>query len=621
MAEMEISRALREIRMACDAHESDDFRPFFFIAGAGISHPPIPLSSEIQEHCRTKATGEGEPDAASTGDAMKDYSHWFECAYPHAAERQQYLQDLLRGQPISAANLRLAHILESGRVADIVVTPNFDDLLARGLALFGKECVVCDHPQTAQRIDPERRGVVQIVHVHGSYWFYDCCNLSEEISERSADSRNTMMTMGSLLDRILAKRSALVVGYSGWEKDVIMASLRRRLQGQRLAYRLYWFCYRSSDLERLPAWLRDHSDVRFVLPTESGEIVSSISTMHPGSSPSDESKGHGSSDPERVMSARSVLDAIVSHFKLAAPKLTSDPLGFYAEQLKRSVLRDRSRSKEDLYSIQGVIHRISQGRRLESRDRQARDVALEKVRDALRRSEYTEVIKNATAIDPTSLEIQQVDELIAAMEEAIKSEKLKADDSPEGHVPACKLLSQLAEAHRSSLEARADYLVMFAGNSRGNHLYQKRNDVVNAIAAYDELIARYDKTGSRDLLPHLARSYNGKACALVKGGDLEQALKIFQEASDRFPDCGEVTVFATNNVAIMLNEAGRLEEAIAQNERAIGCLTRFPKEEIVKGIAAVETLKKKLSVAVAAKKAAAEKAAAEKAAADKVAVA
>jgi hypothetical protein len=146
MAVMEIGKALREIRTPCETHANDDFRPFFFIVGAGVSNPPIPLSSEIERKCRAKAIADGEPDLAPTGDAMKDYSHWFDCAYPHAAERQRYLQDLLRGQPISAANLRLAHILESGRVADIVVTPNFDDLLARGLTLFGKECVVCDHP-------------------------------------------------------------------------------------------------------------------------------------------------------------------------------------------------------------------------------------------------------------------------------------------------------------------------------------------------------------------------------------------------------------------------------------------------------------------------------------------
>ncbi|MGA2798448.1 MAG: SIR2 family protein [Thermoguttaceae bacterium] len=619
MASIEIDKALREIRIACDAHIKDGFHPFVFIVGAGVSHPPIPLSSEIQEHCRTKAMADGEPDLAPTGDAMKDYSHWFDCAYPHAAERQYYLQDLLRDQPISAANLRLAHILESGRVADIVVTPNFDDLLARGLALFGKECVVCDHPNTAQRIDPERHNVVQIVHVHGSYWFYDCCNLSDEISDRSTGSAHSTMTMGSLLDRVFAKRSPLVVGYAGWEEDVIMASLRRRLQGQRLAYRLYWFCYRDTDLDHLPAWLREHRDVRFVLPAPSSRPAADVSTVLPGAAVTGDGKSHGSSAPEPLLSARSVLDAIVSDFKLDAPKLTRDPLTFYEEHLKRSVLYDKSNPNEDLYSIQGVIHRISQGRKLEAQARQARDIALEKVRDALRRSEYTEVIKNAAAIDPASLEIPQVNELIAAMEEAIRSDKLKADDSAEGHAPACKLLAQLAEAHRSSLETRTDKLIFWAGGSRANHLYQKRNNVADAVALLDELISQYGAQDSSELEALLARCFNSKGCALEKGGQLEQALKTFEETSHRFPNCGETTVYATNNAAIMLNKMGRLEEAIDQNERAIECIKRFPKEEMVKAAEIVENFRKTLNTSLAAKKAAAEKAAAEKAAAEKAA--
>jgi tetratricopeptide (TPR) repeat protein len=615
---IEIGRALREIRQACNPHASSDFRPFFFIVGAGISNPPIPLSGEIQDHCRAKALADGEPDVASSGDAMIDYSHWFDCAYPHAAERQQYLQELLRDQPISAANLRLAHILESGRIADKVVTPNFDDLLARGLGLFGKEYVVCDHPLTAQRIDPERHDVVQIVHVHGSYWFYDCCNLKEEIADRSANSADTTVTMSSLLDRILAKRSPLVIGYTGWEKDVIMASLRRRLQGQHLAYRLYWFCYRASDVDRLPAWLRDHRDVRFVGPAVSIRPSAIAASTPPGANVSDDSKDQSASDPEPVMSARSVLDAMVSDFKLAAPKLTSDPLTFYAEHLKRSVLSDQPNSAEDLYSIQGVIHRISQGRKLEATAREAREVALEKVRDALRRSEYTEVIKNAAAIDLANLEIQQVNELIAAMEEAIKADKLAPDDSSHGYASACELLSQLAEAHRSWLESKADKILLWTGGARANHLFQKRNEPAKAISIFDALISRYGADKSMHETNLIARCFNGKGCAQDKANQLEKALNTFKETASRFPESGEVTIYATNNVAVILNKLGRLEEAVAQNAQAVECVKRFPKEEVVKAAEVVENLRKTLSMALAVKtieaKAAAEKALAEKAA-------
>lgn len=114
----------------------------------------------------------------------------------------------------------------------------------------------------------------------------------------------------------------------------------------------------------------------------------------------------------------------------------------------------------------------------------------------------------------------------------------------------------------------------------------------------------------------MARCFWGKGCALEKDVQIEKALETFEEASRRFPDCGETTVYVTHNAAIMLERLGRLDEAIAQNERAIEFLKRFPKEEMTKGAESVERFRKTL----ADKKAAAEKAAAEKAAAEKAAV-
>jgi hypothetical protein len=110
---------------------------------------------------------------------------------------------------------------------------------------------------------------VQIVHVHGSYWFYDCCNLTDEIAQRSERSDQRNQTMASLLDRILANRSPIVVGYSGWENDVIMQALKRRLNGT-LPNNLYWVLHKRPNPEEspLPDWLWRHSDVKFVAPRE-----------------------------------------------------------------------------------------------------------------------------------------------------------------------------------------------------------------------------------------------------------------------------------------------------------------------------------------------------------------
>ncbi len=113
-------------------------------------------------------------------------------------------------------------------VTNLVVTTNFDDFLSQALSLFGRRHIVCDHPRTLERIDL-RSPDVQIIHIHGSYWFYDCCNLNAEISERAKGSSSTSFTMLSTLDDILRTHSPLVVGYSGWEGDVFMNALQRRM--------------------------------------------------------------------------------------------------------------------------------------------------------------------------------------------------------------------------------------------------------------------------------------------------------------------------------------------------------------------------------------------------------
>jgi hypothetical protein len=51
-----------------------------------------------------------------------------------------------------------------------------------------------------------------------------------EIEERSRSSAEHPFDMASLLDNILARHSPLTIGYGGWEGDVVMTALRRRLR-------------------------------------------------------------------------------------------------------------------------------------------------------------------------------------------------------------------------------------------------------------------------------------------------------------------------------------------------------------------------------------------------------
>src|SRR3990167_9348702 len=185
---IDLETAVNHIRRACNAGHKKGHSPFFFLVGGGISFPPIPLASEIVEHCKAKAAKECTRTTEPPGKQLIDiYSHWFDQAYPQPSDRQEYLRGLIEGKPLSHANLYLAHLLLENTITNLVVTPNFDDFLSRALTLFGKPHIVCDHPGTVGRIRPDRDDI-QIIHVHGAYWFYDCCKLQGESKERSQPS-------------------------------------------------------------------------------------------------------------------------------------------------------------------------------------------------------------------------------------------------------------------------------------------------------------------------------------------------------------------------------------------------------------------------------------------------
>lgn len=112
-----LNAAVTEIKLACDSMPEGSGRsPFFFVAGAGLSSPSIPLSAAIQDDCRNRArtVGRGEEPGPEVSAADR-YSHWFTAAFPHRKMRQEYLRTLISGAAITHATFRLADLLLQGK--------------------------------------------------------------------------------------------------------------------------------------------------------------------------------------------------------------------------------------------------------------------------------------------------------------------------------------------------------------------------------------------------------------------------------------------------------------------------------------------------------------------------
>jgi tetratricopeptide (TPR) repeat protein len=408
-----LEQAVSQLVQVARDREIGRRRPYFFLTGAGMSHPPLPLAAAITQQCMEVASSfdRGEPDDGCAD--SEPYSYWFATAFPNPHQRQRYLRQLIEDKPISSANLRLAHLLMSKELATLVVTVNFDDQLERAATIFGCPILVCDHPQTVGRIDSDSDDL-QLVHAHGSFWFYDLCNVTDEVWGRAQRSETTTNTMASLLDATFAHHTPMVLGYGGWEGDVVMQALKRRLAGQRLAYQLFWFCYEASAVKSLPDWLTHHPDVVFVMPAVTHSTVA-VRDSETQESPSGVEASQAETQPVLTLPAAMVLEKLIAGLGLDEPRLTADPLGFFADKLGASVASGQSEEGlKDIYLFESVIRKIERAN-LFLQAAGEFEKQLERARGLIRRSqmkEACEILKNLNVEQMQPEELQSLRELL-----------------------------------------------------------------------------------------------------------------------------------------------------------------------------------------------------------------
>ncbi|MBI3693689.1 MAG: SIR2 family protein [Acidobacteria bacterium] len=572
--ELSLKEAMGHIRNTCD--NCPQGHPFFFLVGAGISHPPIPLARDIVSDCKKHAQRYGSIDEPSTKSSTDAYSYWFQKAYHSPADRQGYLRKLIEERFISHANFHLAHLLLDKRVSNLVVTTNFDDFLSRALNLFGRTYIVCDHPGTIERIDPEREDI-QIVHVHGTYWFYDCCNLKGEIRERSKRSTKTAVSMADWLTRVCSKRSPLVVGYSGWEDDVVMSVLKRRLLTN-VGYNFYWFCYRASDVVTLPDWLKFHPNVCFVVPPRiegDGEAPLALVNLverPPIDAPGSSGRGHREIADTRgdpTLDARHVFESLIQIFELPAPTLVRDPLAFLAEHLRRDLPREEG--EPNSYFFGTVIQRLELAGRKLQESIQAVQGQMEGALDAVRRSQYREAIRAGAAISKGDLDPGQLRELMNAI--WVSSTRLLDDSEEElrGYEEVLSLVEILASQGVSDLplQERAAKAFLYKGITLGS-----LGRPLEAIAAYDEVVRRFEDAVEAGLREQVAEALVNKGFTLGALNRSEEAIAVYDEAVRRFGDAVEAglrerVARALVSKGFRLGALNRSEEGIAVYDEVV----------------------------------------------------
>jgi tetratricopeptide (TPR) repeat protein len=586
-----LDRALDNIKMTVDrAKHNGNPSPYFFIVGAGVSFPPVKLAGQIIEDCKTEAKKFGWSDEVSFPSKMKEYSIWFERAYSNPDDRRNYISDLIKDTKISDANLWLAHILSRGKISDLVVTPNFDDHLERALSLFGEQPIVCDHAGTVKRIETDRRGL-KIVHVHSSYRFYDACNLTSEIRAKAREK-----SIYGFLTDILGSKVPLIVGYSGWDGDVIMTVLKSELK-ERLRHNLYWFCYNEADIDNLPDWLKNTDNVHLVAATEivrkkCGEMTTEelkrigfregtdkIRVEIPGMYVGADTSLHASDVFLKL------IEKFAENYQDRVPEIFREPLEHFAKTLENSLppidekesngirlrLKDsieRVRKAAEWEKLEFEERRRQSERAQENNVHQSTALCLDQIKAAFTSSKFSDVIDLVKKLNLPELNAEQLNDLFERIE--YSSKQLSISNNYEYELDGYNLLIRIYDLQKSYSSENTELIRNAASKALVNKgfILDQLTRFEEAIQTYEEVERRFSDVTNSELLLSVANALVNKGYTLIQLKRFEESIAVCEEVEQRFGTIDEaafkeVVALSLVNKSLAIIQLKRFEESIA----------------------------------------------------------
>lgn len=573
MKDMQLAKAIEEIRDSKKTHEGT--WPYFFVVGAGISvkngeGPGIPLAPEIVERCEQRARDENRRLAPANASLPDRYMHYLDEVLYDATKRQEYLADLIepegKRQKIPLANTLLAQILLDKQTPFVVTTTNFDDFLTRALLLFDARPLIVEHAQTAGRVDVTS-SEIQVVHVHGTFRYYEMKNTQDEITSAAAMGDDNGVRMHLALDRLLERRAPLVIGYGGWEKDVVMRALRRRLNNQAMPHNVYWFCYRRSDKDLLPDWLRNHEHVKFVLPDEPQNTL--LVSPHRAESPAlvqpMEPEGLHEEEREPSLGAIHVFRTMMDKCGIQQATLLQDPLGHFAARLREalsvaedSVLQEVIRQVErasELYRAE--IDRNAKSRRDQLLNDLHAASAEGNVKGVI--GKCRELLKEGHALDPDILS------LIASTTFKLGS---TLDDNTEDELACYAAAIDVARIwkQRNLPEDGMALLCGLKAQIYAGSTHMKRGKWDLAVQAFNAAVDHYKSYPGLDFRQRVARATLWRGLTYIYAGDTKRAVQALGQtikdyAKDPQPALSELAAVARYNRGVAFAHAGDLKKA------------------------------------------------------------
>jgi Flp pilus assembly protein TadD len=182
-----------------------------------------------------------------------EYSELFERLYPNAQARQTYIERKIAGAFPGWGYLYLANLIGNDWF-NVILTTNFDDLLADALSLYA------DYVPVVCAADSEVLGVslaarrAKIIKLHGDYLFKRLKNTVEELRQLDPN-------MKQKFDQVAQYLGLLVIGYGGRDHSVMSLLEGSLARAESFGPGVYWGLWRDEQpAAMVEALARAHPD-------------------------------------------------------------------------------------------------------------------------------------------------------------------------------------------------------------------------------------------------------------------------------------------------------------------------------------------------------------------------
>ena len=251
----------------------DHKHKFAFFLGAGCSiSSGIPGSKDLVSHWLKslyyEETGiEFDNDDSHYPDWLKErypdysydnganfYKEVIKELYPHKPERKAEFEKLIQGKDPAFGYGVLAQLVgnsEYGEYCNIILTTNFDDLVADALYIYSqKKPLVISHGSLAGFVRLTSKTPI-IIKIHGDVMF-EIENTDDETTEIDKRFKNK-------LDEILQETGIIFIGYGGNDEGVL--EILKKLSREHLKNGIYWINQELPTNPEFIRWLEDRNAI------------------------------------------------------------------------------------------------------------------------------------------------------------------------------------------------------------------------------------------------------------------------------------------------------------------------------------------------------------------------